>query len=295
MAISVTCPDCHSGLEAADKLAGKYANCTNCGCRIYIDAPSLQGERARSTTSDYSLSPLEERLPASSATDARDHVNPTPEAATCAKCGQALPAGEEHCQNCYYHAGLKRVVDTRDDDQQDEGVAAFGFRKYLQQKLSKGQSPESVFYLIDFFLCLLLFAITVWFGLPFYSGLILMGFYITYRVFVQTTGRVHRGASFLWLTVLFFGRSLGWRTFGGNARLNCDYRKPGFGDSDLVAIENLPHLQVLDLEGASISDAGLVHLEDHRQLEFLILRKTSVSADGVWRLQQTIPATCIWY
>ena len=297
MAISVTCDHCHARLQADDKLADKYVNCSSCGARIYIEPPRLEGDTlpASSSTSSYQLSPLEDQLPSSSPSAASDRLGPASPAAKCVKCGASLPPGQEHCRQCFYHSGLNRIIDTRDDLEEGSRAVAFGFRKYLQGKLSRGQSPESVFYLFDFFFCLVLLAFAVWLSIPIYIGLVLVGVHVTYRAFVVTTGSTHRGASILWLTFLFFGRSLEWKTLGGTSRLACTRRGAAFEDSHLGALENLDQLQVLDLAGTGVTDAGLALLEHHGHLEFLILRKTSVSSEAVWELQQTIPGTCIWH
>jgi len=241
---------------------------------------------------------LEDRLQATDANEATPPADPTPAVATsssCEKCGASLSAGQEHCHSCYYHSGLKRVVDTRDESEQDGSGQTFGFRNYLQEKLSKGQSPESVFYLLDFFFCLLLLAITLWFSLRIYFALLPIGLYVTYRVIVQAAGHANRGASLLWLIVLFFGRGLEWKTFGGTPRIACTRRGAAFDDSDLAGLGNLSELQVLDLAGTAVTDAGLIVLHQQASLAFIVLRKTSVTKEGVWKLQQTIPATCIWY
>ena len=211
------------------------------------------------------------------------------------KCGASLPAGQEHCQNCYYHSGLRRVVDTRDDADLEAPAVSTGFQRYLQKKLHKGQSPESVFYLLDFFFCLLLLAISVWFPLPIYIALVAVAVYVSYRVIAQTGGLSYRGASLLWRLVLFFGRSLDWKTFSGQARLACTRRGLEFSDAELAELNDLPALQVLDLEATGVTDAGLSTLHRCIALEFLILRKTSVSPEALSELQIAIPQTCIWY
>ena len=148
---------------------------------------------------------------------------------------------------------------------------------------------------MDFFFCLLLLAITIWLSLIIYLAIVPIGLYITYRVIVQTGGHANRGASLLWLTVLFLGRSLEWKTFGGTTRIAVTRRDATFRDSDLAELDNLSTLQVLDLAGTAVSDAGLAVLHQHASLEFIVLRKTSVTEEGVWKLQLTIPATCIWH
>jgi len=300
MPIRISCPHCTTVLHAKDSLAGQHVNCANCALPVYVEPPSLQASDrdARSDASEIRLSPVEER-PFSSQSD-NSRVEGTPprppqSASACLKCGAPLSVGQEHCQSCYFHAGLRRVVDTRDDSDLDVPAASNGFQRYLQKKLHNGQSAESVFYLFDFFCCLLLLAISVWFGLPFYLGLASAALYVGYRVIAETCGLSYRGASLLWRMVLFFGRGLQWKTFGGQTRLACTRRGREFGDSDLAQLEDLQGLQVLDLETTGVTDAGLVFLQNCSSLEFLVLRKTDVTAGAVWQLQKSIPESCIWH
>jgi len=298
MPISVTCPGCLCRIRADDKLIGKHANCGKCGRRIYIEPPSLKNasETEASATSDYRLTPLDDSVPSNSAASPPSGVvDNQGDPLKCPKCDGPLTQGQEHCQRCYYHRGLKRIVDTRDDEEREGPGPGYGFRRYLQNKLSKDQSPESVFRLLDFFFALLLLAISTWFSAPYYIGLAIVAAYISYRVFVQTSGNAYRGNSFLWRTVLMTGRALEWKTLGGSARRASTHRERSFDDAALRAVEGLAEVQVLDLESSGITDAGLELLRHHAHLEFLIVRRTNVSPDGVWSLQQTIPSTCIWY
>ena len=68
-----------------------------------------------------------------------------------------------------------------------------------------------------------------------------------------------------------------------------------FGDREMASLENLDTLQVLDFEGTGITDQGLAALKHRRHIIFLVIRKTRVTGEGVWELQQTIPQACIWY
>ena len=300
MPIRIRCTHCTKVLHAKESLAGTNANCPNCGSPVYIEPPSLQGAApdAGSSTSDYRLSPVEDRPSSSLADNSRleqESSTRPQESTTCLKCGTSLAAGQEHCQNCYYHSGLQRVVDTRDDADLEAATTSTGFQRYLQRKLNKGQSPESVFYLLDFFLCLLLLAISVWFAFPIYVALVAVGLYVTYRVIAQAGGLSYRGASLLWRLVLFFGRGLEWKTFGGQARLADKRRGLQFGDAELAELDDLQGFQVLDLEATGVTDAGLERLRSCSGLEFLILRKTATTPEAIWELQKAIPQTCIWY
>jgi hypothetical protein len=65
------------------------------------------------------------------------------------------------------------------------------------------------------------------------------------------------------------------------------------GDDDLVHLEPLQELEHLDLNGASITDAGLKHLYSLKKLERVHLWDTKVTPKGVHELQRTFPNAAI--
>jgi hypothetical protein len=73
---------------------------------------------------------------------------------------------------------------------------------------------------------------------------------------------------------------------------NCTH-KPS--DADLADVAKLTYLDSLDLKGASITDAGLHHLESLRWLDYVILTDTAVTEDGAKRLHEVIPNSSIIY
>jgi hypothetical protein len=119
--------------------------------------------------------------------------------------------------------------------------------------------------------------------------------YLIYRIAVRVGRLWYNGRSALWFTVLVLGRSLSWRTLGGQDRKHATRRGTEFGDAELDSLADLESYVVLDLEGTAITDRGLAPLKNRGTLQFLILRKTQVTPDGVWELQQTIPHVCIWF
>ncbi|MCP4815643.1 MAG: hypothetical protein GY888_24285 [Planctomycetaceae bacterium] len=184
-------------------------------------------------------------------------------------------------------------MDTRDHD--DPLLSEHGFRRYLLAKLNKDQSPESVFFLID---AMVLLSGTLLFVMKHRLAFImvpLVVMYLIYRVAVRIGRLWYSGRSLLWYSVLFLGRSLSWKTLGGQDRKHATRRGEHFGDADLQTMADLDSYVVLDFEGTALTDTGLEPLKNHATLEFLILRKTQVSPDGVWELQKTIPHTCIWF
>jgi len=174
-------------------------------------------------------------------------------------------------------------------------LAEHGFRRFLLAKLNKDQSPESVFFLID---AMVLLAGVLLYVMQHRLAVIMVPLiimYLIYRVAVRIGRLWYSGRSLLWYTVLFLGRSLSWKTLGGEERKHATRRGEHFRDTDLQTMADLDSYVVLDFEGTALTDDGLATLKNHATLEFLILRKTDVTPHGVWELQKTIPHTCIWF
>ena len=66
-------------------------------------------------------------------------------------------------------------------------------------------------------------------------------------------------------------------------------------DADLAGLSELPDLELLDLRGTQITDAGLTHLKWLQRLRELYLDGTWVSARGVIRLADELPQCDIWW
>ena len=55
------------------------------------------------------------------------------------------------------------------------------------------------------------------------------------------------------------------------------------------------HLQILDLRGTKVTDAGLVHLKSFSKLESLDLTDTKVTEKGVTNFKEVLPSCNIWH
>jgi hypothetical protein len=99
-----------------------------------------------------------------------------------------------------------------------------------------------------------------------------------------------------WQWLLFANRTIGWRNpmppFAHRKVL--DLRNMPIGDGELGALKNLAEFDVIDLEGAAVTDQGLLTLYDYRNLQFIILRDTQATEAGVQQLQKTLPSAWIW-
>ncbi len=65
------------------------------------------------------------------------------------------------------------------------------------------------------------------------------------------------------------------------------------GDQDLEVVAKLSRLEDLDLTGAPVTDAGLIHLENLSSLRHVRLFQTRVTDAGVKRLQRALPKAAI--
>jgi len=72
-------------------------------------------------------------------------------------------------------------------------------------------------------------------------------------------------------------------------------RRERMVDEELRHLTALNHLEVLDLSETSVSDAGLVYLEELSTLKEVRLGCTGVTSSGVERLQRSLPHVLIRY
>jgi len=99
----------------------------------------------------------------------------------------------------------------------------------------------------------------------------------------------------LWDLVLAFVRMRHWPKPGKSTPGVLDLRQQHMDDKQLFLRKDLRKVMAIDLEGQPITDKGLLALRPHTHLKFLVLKNTNVSVEGVFRLQQEIPETWIWY
>ncbi|MEN6450633.1 MAG: hypothetical protein ABFC96_09095 [Thermoguttaceae bacterium] len=67
------------------------------------------------------------------------------------------------------------------------------------------------------------------------------------------------------------------------------------GDDDLANLEPLKDLEILNLSGSPVTDAGLKHLQELKNLHHLTLTGTLVTVDGVDKLRRALPHVGIVY
>ncbi len=214
----------------------------------------------------------------------------------CPNCAAPLRANAKLCGECGYHLRLKRVIDIQHDDEEFDDST--GFQRWLRRNLSDGES----------FGTLLLAAHAV-IGI---AGIFIAGHYhpwgwavlvalvVVYGVWIQWV-RKQGGLDYLgekfWRAHLGFRRMTGWRAATALFKPMEQFtsHSPQFGDEQLAAIPNLELLEVLDLEGTSVTNQGLRQLTSCPRLRYVVLYRTRVKADGARKLQMAIPSANLWH
>ncbi len=211
---------------------------------------------------------------------------------------------DDLCTACGYHLILKKVIDMEGIERPDSST---GFERVVKKHLDEAESTAGMLLWAKmgglFFLVLVCFVCLGGWGLL--IGLVVVVAYLIYRAQLRIKAEDNPDAqiepdpvaAILWSAMLAVQRMIGWRGLEppfGKLRV-LTRRDAAFGNDELGQLEHLKKYQVLDLEGAGITDAGLSHLKGRKKLRFLVVRKTAVTAAAVQRLQQSIPSAWIWY
>lgn len=225
----------------------------------------------------------------------------------CKKCGSLLQ-GDGRCPACYYEAPRLRPVDTPIDQ---IPIQPAGFQLWFRSIMTGGISPLAISAVSHgMFLMALLITAAAAFVLGEEDGITWAIVLLTVCTFLYiytyvSTIRLSRVPAAkiplilrpFWYLILVFARAGNWTQYDSRLkdRIVIDVRGHAFGDRDLLELDKLPVAQVLDAEGTSLTDSGLALLHGMKNLRCLVVRKTHVTREGVFRLQQAIPRCWIWY
>lgn len=224
----------------------------------------------------------------------------------CRKCGTLLEEKQPVCPNCQTRRQA-RYVDKK-DRKPFSRKGPFGFQLWLDSITKGPTDPNSINWLaiIAYTFAILLMGSGLF--LIIFGGVsgIFVGPFMIFAGFALFTAVRYWGKArenprtpvpvlgqVTWVVMLFLIRNLRFSRVKPEKRFD----KKGdasFGDEELAAMKNLGKFRVIDLEGTSVTDEGIVSLFDLRGIEYLVLRNTEVTADGAHDLQQTIPKTWIW-
>lgn len=227
----------------------------------------------------------------------------------CKKCGSPAPYGR--CSKCRYVEPRFKKMHQRLDEIK---VQNSGMMLWLTKSLSDGISVATLKVIghvcvivpsvLVLFLTLLLFlnGYTAW-GIVFLTfAMMVLAFYggIVYKAYQFTSNPRARIAWFqkpFWNFVLLLARIGKWENYDQRLtdRRVIKIKDPEFTDQELPRVSEIRNVQVLDLENTQVSDKGIAILYRLEHLQCVVLKRTHVSQDAIFRLQQTFPKLWIWY
>ena len=227
-------------------------------------------------------------------------------ATRCPKCGSLLD-DEKKCTACRYETPL---VDVTTVPIESMTVQPAGFQLWFKNIMADGVGADIFEVALHSFLTivmlgLIVFAIMTGGTASIYvilGALLLGGFYLflvlqTKRMATVPGTRMPFYLKPFWTSILRLARMQGWTKYDSRLkdRLVIDVRGEAFGDRDLLDLEKLNICEVLDAEGSDITDNSLAAMHGLKYLRCLVIRKTHVTHEAVFRLQQSLPKCWIWY
>ena len=318
MAVFINCPECRTGFSVLDGLMGAVVECPNCATRLEVPKTQVPDAQAPKEEEDdpfeLRLAPLDERpaatlsvdTPSPKATRRKRPATSEPQPETdepasvssCPECGEGLGSDGMLCVACGYHLVLRRKVTAELDDLRDDKKA--GFDHWLHSQLETNESIESVLLWVDIVVAavlLLTLATGGVFGTIF--AVAVGAAYITWRVWNwrsrSKAGQLLGLRGPLWTAALATLRTANWRTLADGGRPLRVFDLRGRTDADTeLAESDLSDIEVVDCEGSSLSDAGLLVLEGAKQLKYLTVRRSQVSREALKRFQERRKRCWIW-
>ncbi|MCH2178656.1 MAG: hypothetical protein MK106_07615 [Mariniblastus sp.] len=223
----------------------------------------------------------------------------------CPDCGSAL-ADNGKCSLCPY---VEPKFNSKSAALDEIDIQLAGFQLWVSQIVSDGASIRWVAGFVTALFCLvymvlmpiallvggiggIVAAVCLTLGFVFYILAVVKAW--------QLTKDPRARLSFLqrpfWNLLLFGARLLRWEKYDAQytGRKIINLRNAPIVDAKVAYIEDLKKCQVLDLENTLITDDGLEPLYGHKHLHCLVVRRTAVTPEGVFRLQQANPRLWIW-
>jgi hypothetical protein len=313
----VVCPSCHQSVQVPTLADQHSVLAATSATADGLAEPAVQHQtsaprrdRAR-TTSQPKASAIEElpsapaqrtSQPARSAqpTAIRRFFDPQQQ---CVECGAWLDS-EGVCTTCGYRQPRLKI-DTRPIDQIPIELA--GFQLWFSERMVGGhiKTLRTIARgLLGVVMGLLVvMAVAIGGGGAVLAVLLLIavaGGYIVveseaHRLATRPPARLNFVERPLWNIVWHIGQSTGWKVLLNSDPLVIDVRNQNLDDDRLLAIPRLAECQVLNLSENPITDRGLAMLHGLKLLRCLALRRTKVTAEGIFRIQQALPRVWIWY
>lgn len=297
---------CGQKMEASEAHVGLKVRCPKCKQQAVVPSPAMVGsgsaEISDTPEPDGGLfgQPVESAPETSGLTYSQFDKK-----TRCRKCGSLLD-GEGRCTACYFVAPAMKPASTPIDQ---IAIQPAGFQLWFQQIMADGvgmfQTAAHSLFAVTMLLCLLA-AIGLGGGTAFawvvIGVVVLTLMYVIFTLQMKRLSRVPaaRLPFYLrpfWYGVLVFARINNWQRYDSrlSGRVVIDVRGQPFSDRDLLELEHLPICQVIDADGTDLTDAGLALMHGLKNLRCLVIRRTHVTREGVYRLQQAIPRCWIWY
>ena len=225
------------------------------------------------------------------------HVEPEtgPEPVICKKCQAVIPKGRLQCPQCGYNPQLGRSFDSIE---LDEYGGAMGFQRFLMKHTSQNDPASLILWLRIFGL----FIVSVYivtsrdFMSLFLSGICISG----YLFYLRTAGkpvRFHAGQSVIPKLILLVNRLGGWSGVADTPQASgavMTYRGQPFNDQNLASIEGTLAVEVLDIPGSTITDTGILYLQNFTNLKALVVQGCAVSENALDELQRCNKILMIW-
>ena len=223
----------------------------------------------------------------------------------CPDCGSPLDDNGK-CSLCRY---VEPQFKSKSAALDEIDIQLAGFQLWVSQIVSDGASIWFVGIFITALLCLgymvlmpvalliggvggFVSAVCLTVGFVFYISAVLKARQLT----KNPKARLNFFQRPFWNLLLVAARMMRWEKYDTqySGRKIIDLRNAPIVDAKVAYIEDLKKCQVLDLENTLITDDGLGPLYGHKHLHCLVVRRTAVTPEGVFRLQQANPQLWIW-
>lgn len=295
---------CGQLLQANENHAGLKVRCPKCQQMMVVPVQDEERETEKSSRFEVGDTPVQRK------TNTVGTVAPGYQQfnrrVRCRKCGASLD-DQGRCTACYYVAPQLRAIDTPIDQ---IPIQPAGFQLWLQGILSDGigarmlataaHSLVAIAVMLSLLASLALggsAAAIVGAGLAVFVAIYVYVVFQTIRLARVPAARLPLFLRPIWYFLLVAARMGKWESYDSRLkdRIVVDVRGQAFGDRDLLELDKLPVCQVLDAQGTDLTDAGLALMHGLKNLRCLVVRRTHVTREGVFRLQQAIPKCWIWY
>lgn len=225
------------------------------------------------------------------------HLEPLDATSTlrCRKCQVEIPVGSVQCPACGFNPQLARAIDPLE---LDEFEGAMGFQRFLMRHTSNNDPTNLVLWLRVFLAFVLAVYIVTTRNFSSIVISVLVG--CGYVFYLSTLGRpasFYAGRSLVPRVILLVNRLNGWSSIARNPKKEgaiVTSRGGQFSDDRLAGLDNPGAVEVLDIPGATVTDLGILYLQNFTSLKALVIQDCNVSNEAIEDLQRRNKALLIW-